>query len=240
MKETLDFSFCGEDLVASAGGAVYWPARGALVVADLHFEKGSAFGAKGTFLPPYDSRSTLQRLDALIRRFEPRIVICLGDSFHDVAAGDRMEAGDFEALAALTRSREWIWIAGNHDPALPAGLWGTLENALDVGPLHFRHEAAAGIAVGEISGHFHPKARVKSRGRTLSCRCFATDGRRLILPAFGAYTGGLNVLDVALAPILGRNLTVYALRRNAVHAVGRRSLVADPEARHVAAQEKLL
>ena len=231
MKETLDFSFCDEDLVASSGGALYWPTRSMLIVADLHFEKGSAFGAQGAFLPPYDSRSTLQRLAALIRRFKPRTVICLGDSFHDRAAGDRMAVADFEVLAGLSRSREWVWIVGNHDPALPAGLGGTLESVFDSGPLHFRHEAAAGIATGEISGHFHPKARVKSRGRTLSCRCFATDGRRLILPAFGAYTGGLNVLDAALAPILGRNLTVYALRRDAVHAVGRRSLAAEPGAR---------
>lgn len=229
MKEMLQFEFQREQLVADADGALYWPSRKLLAVADLHFEKGSAFGARGTFLPPYDSRTTLQRLETLLDRHQPETVICLGDSFHDVTAGDRMVETDHARLAELTAAKEWIWIAGNHDPLLPPGLSGRVEQSVAIGPLRFLHEATQGVAAGEISGHFHPKARIRSRGRRLTCRCFASDGRRLILPAFGTYTGGLNVLDPALAAVLGRDLVVYAVRRGAVHAVGRKSLVPEPE-----------
>lgn len=227
------FDFCGERLLADAGGALVWSDRRLLAIADLHFEKGSAYGAVGTFLPPYDSRANLRQLESVVDRHQPKTVVCLGDSFHDVAAGDRMAAADLEDLAALAIGREWIWITGNHDPFLPPGLSGTVVPSLELGPLRFRHEAAGEVTSGEISGHFHPKARIRLRGRTLSCRCFATDGRRLILPAFGAYAGGLNVLDPALGAVLGRNLIVYALRNGAVHAVGRRSLVAEPEAAQI-------
>ena len=230
MSGTYEFQFQGENLVADADAALIWPERELLVVADLHFEKGSAYGAIGTFLPPYDSRSTLDRLETLMARHQPRTVLCLGDSFHDLGAGDRMHESDAARLSEFTRRYEWIWIAGNHDPTMPTWLGGQVADEVRIGRLCFRHEAEEGLTVGEVSGHFHPKARVKSRGRTLSCRCFATDGRRLVLPAFGTYTGGLNVLDSALKPILGRDLIVYALRRGAVHAVGRRSLVAEPEA----------
>jgi len=233
MKATHEFQFQGEQLVADADAALIWPERETLVVADLHFEKGSAFGAMGTFLPPYDSRSTLDRLETLLQRHRPRTVLCLGDSFHDVGAGARMDKSDAARLSEFTRKHEWIWIAGNHDPTVPSWLGGQAVEEIRIGRLCFRHEAEEGLTAGEVSGHFHPKARVKSRGRTLSCRCFATDGRRLVLPAFGTYTGGLNVLDSALKPILGRDLIVFALRRGAVHAVGRRSLVADPETQPV-------
>lgn len=229
MTASIEFQLNTETLIADAEAALFWPEQSVLAVADLHFEKGSAYGVRGTFLPPYDSRSTLDLLEALILRYTPDTVLCLGDSFHDVFAGDRMDAVDFDRLAKLTRSYSWIWIAGNHDPVLPGGLGGETAEVIDIGQLTFRHEASEGIAAGEVSGHFHPKARVKSRGRTLPCRCFATDGRRLILPAFGAYTGGLNVLDSAFDPVLGRDLMVYALRRGSIHPVARRSLVPDPE-----------
>ena len=206
-----------------------WPERRLLAVADMHFEKGSAYGAMGTFLPPYDSRANLQSLQSVLERHQPETVVCLGDSFHDVSAGERMATSDRAALATLIGGRDWVWITGNHDTYLPSGLTGAVVPSFEMGPLHFRHEAVASIGYGEISGHFHPKARIRLRGRTLSCRCFATDGRRLILPAFGAYAGGLNVLDPALGAVLGKQLVVYALRNGAVHTVGRRSLVVEPE-----------
>jgi len=229
MNSNLTFEFCGTRLSVDGDGALVWPDRRLLAVADLHFEKGSAFGANGTFLPPYDSRTTLQRLEALLDHYCPKTVLCLGDSFHDMAAADRMAVEDLEKLADLTRGREWVWIAGNHDPSRPVGLSGAAETVFELGPISFRHEAVQGAVCGEVSGHFHPKAHLRLRGRKLSCRCFATDGRRLILPAFGAYAGGLNVLDPAFSSILGPNLVVYAIRNGAVHAIGHRSLTAEHE-----------
>lgn len=229
MSSTHTVRFCGEELIADADAGLYWPRQRLLAVADLHFEKGSAFGERGTFLPPYDSRSTLQRLDALVHRYDPQQVVCLGDSFHDTKAGDRMDAADREALSALVAERDWVWIVGNHDPVIQGGLGTVAETVLEIGPLRFRHEAAAGIVNGEISGHFHPKARIKSRGRVLSCRCFASDARRMILPAFGAYTGGFNVLDSAFERVLGRRRSIFAVRRGSVYSVDPRRLVAEPE-----------
>ena len=222
--------FQGETLHCHLSGALVWPSAETVIVSDLHLEKGSALAQHGILLPPYDSRDSLNNLAAVLKNFPASRVICLGDSFHDLGAGDRMHESDAARLSEFTRRYEWIWIAGNHDPTMPTWLGGQVADEVCLGRLCFRHEAEEGLTVGEVSGHFHPKARVKSRGRTLSCRCFATDGRRLVLPAFGTYTGGLNVLDSALKPILGRDLIVYALRRGAVHAVGRRSLVAEPEA----------
>ncbi|MEE2688620.1 MAG: ligase-associated DNA damage response endonuclease PdeM [Pseudomonadota bacterium] len=229
MNPIAAFDFCGTQLIADAEGALIWLDQSLLVVADLHLEKGSAYGASGTFLPPYDSRTTLQRLETLLANYSPKTVVCLGDSFHDTCAGARMATTDLKKLSDLTCEREWVWVAGNHDPSLPVGLGGSIEGIFELGPVKFRHEAADGVVYGEVSGHYHPKARIRSRGRTMSCRCFVTDGRRLILPAFGAYAGGLNVLDPALGAILGCNLVVYALRNGFVHKVGRRSLATELE-----------
>jgi DNA ligase-associated metallophosphoesterase len=231
MNSTHEFELQGESLIADADAALIWPERELLAIADLHFEKGSAFGAMGTFLPPYDTRSTLDRLEMLLERYDPSTVLCLGDSFHDLSAGERMHKSDVARLSRFTCSRNWIWVAGNHDPTVPSWLGGQTVDEVHLGPLCFRHEAKHGPVKGEISGHYHPKARVKLRGRTLYCSCFATNGCRLLLPAFGAYTGGLNVLDQVLEPILGRDPIVFALRRGAIHAVGRRSLKVEPELR---------
>ena len=216
MSGTYEFQFQGENLVADADAALIWSERELLVVADLHFEKGSAYGAMGTFLPPYDSRSTLDRLETLMARHQPRTVLCLGDSFHDLGAGDRMHESDAARLSAFTRRYEWIWIAGNHDPTMPTWLGGQVAAEVRIGRLCFRHEAEEGLTVGEVSGHFHPKARSQIAGAHAILSMFCDDGRRLVLPAFGTYTGGLNVLDSALKPILGRDLIVYALRRGVV------------------------
>lgn len=208
----------GAELVADASGALYWPAQATLIVADLHLEKGSGFAQRhGTLLPPYDSAETLRTLARAIARYAPGRVLCLGDSFHDRHAASRLRAADSEALEALIGSLEWIWIAGNHDPAPPEDLGGRVETDVAIGPLMFRHEAKAGARPGEISGHFHPKASVATRGRRVSARCFVEDGIRMILPAFGAYTGGLDIRDPAIRQHFGRRFQAHVIGRERVH-----------------------
>lgn len=188
---------CGVAFDLTPEGAAWVPAERLLVVADLHLEKGSAYAARGIALPPWDTRATLTRLEKLIARFRPRMVVALGDSFHDVRADARMAPEDAAHLARLTRGRDWIWISGNHDPAPPPQFGGTIVVELDLGPLTFRHEPCPAPATGEIAGHLHPCAAVRVRGRRLRRRCYASDGTRMVMPAFGAYAGGLNVLDRA-------------------------------------------
>jgi hypothetical protein len=212
-----DFTINGAELIADPSGALFWPAESCLIVADLHLEKGSGFARRGTLLPPYDSAATLRRLASAIDTHRPRQVLCLGDSFHDSHAPARLEATESAVLAALTARVEWIWIAGNHDPDPPAGLGGRVAADVIVGPLVFRHEARPGIATGEVSGHFHPKASVATRGRRVSARCFVEDGNRLILPAFGAYAGGLDVFDPAIRGLMGRDFAVHLIGRDRVH-----------------------
>jgi len=184
-------------LVADLSGAFVWESERLLVVSDLHLEKGSSFAARGVLLPPYDTVATLARLSAVIARHVPRTVIALGDSFHDRDAHQRLSAPDRQAIAALQARRDWIWIAGNHDPALPRDIGGAVASEVAIGGIVFRHEPTG--AAGEIAGHLHPKARVTTRGRTVERRCFASDGMRAVMPAFGAYTGGLNIRDPAFA-----------------------------------------
>jgi DNA ligase-associated metallophosphoesterase len=215
----------GVDLLADLSGALLWPDRRLLVVADLHLEKGSAFAQRGQLLPPYDTGATLARLEGVIERHQPETVICLGDSFHDRRGAERLSRPDAERIARLTAARDWIWVTGNHDPEPPAHLGGRIADAVTLGALCFRHEATAGPGCGggEVSGHYHPVAAVRARGRRVRARCFASDGNRLIMPSFGAYTGGLNVLDRVLAPLLGR--------RFQVHIMGREKLFEFPSAR---------
>jgi uncharacterized protein len=189
----------GATLIADLSGALFWEEQRLLVVSDLHLEKGSSFATRGVLLPPYDTAATLTRLAAVIMRHDPRMVIALGDSFHDRSAHERLSAADRGALVAMQARRDWIWIAGNHDPALPSNLGGVLATEITVGQIAFRHEPTG--AAGEIAGHLHPKARVSTRGRSVERRCFACDGERAVMPAFGAYAGGLNIRDAAFAKI---------------------------------------
>ena len=222
----------GADLEADPSGALLWRERKVLVVADLHLEKGSGFARSGTLLPPYDSAATLARLAAAIGAHDPERVICLGDSFHDGDAPLRLGKNDENALRALTASVDWIWIAGNHDPAPPLALGGRMASELVLGPLLFRHQARSAAdtlarpqaAHGEVSGHFHPKAWIKTRGRRVGGRCFVEDGRRLILPAFGAYAGGLDALDPAIAGLMGSDFAVHLIGRDRVHRFARGQL----------------
>jgi uncharacterized protein len=202
-------------------GAVWWPEQRTLVVADMHLEKGSAFAARGQLLPPYDSAATLAKLTRLVARHRPRRLIALGDSFHDVGAGMRMHGPALEALTALAASLDMVWITGNHDPEIPDSLPGERLAELMLGPLLFRHEPLAGAQAGEIAGHLHPAAKVASERGRVRRPAFVTDGSRMILPAFGAYAGGLNCLDPAFDGLLaaGRLLT-YVCGSTRVYAVG--------------------
>lgn len=221
------FAFNGASLVADPCGAVFWPERRLLAVADLHLEKGSGFARRGRFLPPYDTAATLGRLREVVERFAPETVVCVGDSFHDAGAASRIAPEDATRIADLARGRDWVWIAGNHDPEPPAHWGGRAVPELVLGPLVFRH-AARPAASGEVSGHYHPVAALRVRGRRLRARCLADDGRHLILPAFGAYAGGLNVLDPALAPVLGRRFTVHILGRERIFGFPASRLEPDP------------
>ncbi len=213
----------GETLRLDVTGALYWPARACLVVADLHLEKGSAEAIRGRLIPPYDTAATLACLAGVIKRYQPRQVICLGDSFHDGEAGRRLGEEEARTLSGLAAGREWYWILGNHDPEPPV-TWGTACAEFRVGRLVFRHQAEC-FGGGELSGHFHPKAAVRVRAKRLSGRCFVGDGRRLVLPAFGAYTGGLDALDPAISSLFPGGFTVHLLGRRGVFAYRRQLLV---------------
>ncbi len=192
-------------------GAVCWPARKLLVVADLHLEKGTAAAARGSLLPPWDTRATLDRLAALLRRWQPEIVVALGDSFHDADGSARLAPHDQARLATMAAAHRFVWVLGNHDPSPPSGLAGTATPDFQLGPLRFLHQAQPGPASGELCGHHHPKAQIQTRGAVVSRPCFVADGRRLMLPAIGAYTGGLDVRDPAIAALFPRGGRVFLL-----------------------------
>jgi len=215
---TSKVSIADVTFVADISGALFWKEQRLLIVSDLHLEKGSSYAMRGVLLPPYDTLATLSRLTAVIARHDPRMVIALGDSFHDRDAHERLSTSNREMLAAMQVRRDWIWISGNHDPALPPDLGGTVANEVAIGSIVFRHEPTG--AVGEIAGHLHPKARVATRGRSMERRCFASDGERAVMPAFGAYTGGLSIRDVAFAKIFQTpGFIAHVLGDNRVHTI---------------------
>jgi DNA ligase-associated metallophosphoesterase len=209
-------------------GALWLEGERTMVVADLHFEKGSSYAARfGQMLPPYDTRETLDRLERELAALNPAILVFLGDSFHDGAGEDRLGADDHARIAALALGRELVWVVGNHDADGPRVLPGALVDETTIAGLTFRHEPLPGAQPGEVAGHLHPAARVTSGGASVRRRCFVTDGARLVLPAFGAFTGGLNILDQAFAPLFGTPPLAAALGARRVHAVGWRSLRPD-------------
>jgi DNA ligase-associated metallophosphoesterase len=231
MTRPHSLSLAGATLEADLSGALIWPEESTLIVADLHLEKGSSFARyrRAQFLPPYDTRATVERLEQLIAHHDPKRVICLGDSIHDPEACGRIDSADAERIARLTCGRDWIWIAGNHDPDPPDSWGGRTLRELSIGPVSFRHQASklppeAGTA--EVSGHFHPTASVATRAARVSGRCFASDGIRAVLPAFGAYAGGLNVLDPSIARLFGAAFDVVMLGRRRLFAFSSAHLVA--------------
>jgi DNA ligase-associated metallophosphoesterase len=223
-----EISIADVALVADHSGVLYWPEQRLLLVADLHLEKGSSYAARGVLLPPYDTAATLARLGAVIARYAPRVVIALGDSFHDGEGPARLAEADRTMLRMLQRGRDWFWIAGNHDPEPVDGLGGTSIAMLAIGALTFRHQPTIDTAAGEVAGHLHPIARVAARGRSVSRRCFASDGRRLVMPAFGAYAGGLNVRHRAFADVFGSlAFTAHMLGDGRLYAFAARCCLAD-------------
>jgi hypothetical protein len=202
----------GERLMLDPAGGLLWPAVGLLAVSDLHLEKGSSYARHGQLLPPWDTHATLDRLALLLRRYQPRIVIALGDSFHDADGSTRLPSGELSRLRAMTAAHRFIWVQGNHDPVPPSGVGGEWVETYVTASLVFRHQATAG-AQGEISGHHHPKAAVPARGGSVSRPCFVSDSRRLMMPAFGAYTGGFDVRDPAIARLFPRGGRVFLLGR---------------------------
>lgn len=204
--------FRDERLMLDPAGAAFWPARRILIVADLHLEKSSAAARQGNLLPPFDTRATLEKLNRLVRLYRPAKVIALGDSFHDRNAAARLSDADQARLAAMSREAQFIWITGNHDP-LPTGLSGESVEEWREGAFTFRHEAAMRLGPREIeiSGHFHPKASIDTKAKRVSRACFVADATRLMLPAFGAFTGGLDVRDPAIARLFPRGLRVFLL-----------------------------
>lgn len=217
-------ALAGEEFLADCSGALWHAGERALLLADLHLEKGSSYAARGQFLPPYDTAATLARIARLLVRYDPRCIIALGDSFHDRRAGERLQDGDRAALGACMKARDWIWIAGNHDPDLPGGLGDNVES-FALGHVVCRHEPLAdgtrddARAPAEIAGHLHPVARVVSAGGSVRRRCFISDARRCILPAFGAYTGGLNIRESVFSALFPADRSVHVLGRSRVYNI---------------------
>ena len=211
--------FAGQHLLLDPAGAVFWPIRRTLIVADLHLEKASFFAARGAMLPPYDSRATLDILMRLARHYTPERIIALGDSFHDSEGADRLCAEDRATLDQLMARAAFMWIRGNHDPLMPATMPGVTAALHQEDGLKFRHIAAPRIHPvsahhGEFSGHYHPKARIEARGRLISRRCFVADRHRLMLPALGAYSGGLDVTAAPLRALFPQGARVFLLGAN--------------------------
>ena len=215
------------EVLLRISGALWLRETRTLIVADLHLEKGSAYAARGQMLPPYDTRDTLGRLAAEVERLAPAVVVLLGDTFHDRASEDRLAADDAERLRTLASGRTLIWVVGNHDADGPRGLPGDVADELIIADLILRHEPQAGPQPGEVAGHLHPCARVVSAKGSTRRRCFVSDGERMIVPAFGAYAGGLNILDRAYSGMFVRPPLTGALGASRVHAVGWRSLRGD-------------
>ena len=217
---TAELDVNGTTVVCDCSGVAWLPASGALVVSDLHLEKGAAFARRGMMLPPYDTAATLARLGAAIAYYNPRIVISLGDSFHDRTGSAHLPDLYRESLLALQRGRDWAWIEGNHDPEKPVGLEGAWYNELYLDTLVFRHEPRKGASDGEVSGHLHPAARVVRRGKGVRRPCFASDGKRLLMPAFGSTTGGLELRHPAMRGLFDHSaLIAHLLGRDRIYSV---------------------
>lgn len=212
----------GERIMLCPMGVALWPATRTLMAADLHLEKGSHFAARGRVLPPYDTRATLGQLARTFQRHAPRRVVFLGDSFHDAKGRSRLVGEDLALLLRLLSGREVVWVLGNHDPHPPTELPGMACAEFAEGPLRFRHVGGAPLArhgEAEISGHFHPKAAVATRAGLLTRPCFLGDGRRLVMPALGAYTGGLNVNAPPLRGLFPRGARAFLLGEERLFAV---------------------
>ncbi len=223
----MELQFMGNTFVLDPSGCLYWKEKNLLVVSDLHLEKGSSYAAKkGLFIPPYDTQATLETLALRIAYWQPQTLLSLGDSFHDDNAASRLPNSYKQHLSQLMQGREWIWISGNHDPSPPQDLGGTFCESIQIDNLNFCHEPKLDCKPGEIAGHLHPSAKIKQRGKSVRRRCFIGDEKRFVMPAFGSFTGGLNVLDEAYSGFFkGRNFKSWMLSGNHVFEIEGRKLV---------------
>jgi DNA ligase-associated metallophosphoesterase len=214
MTAAAPIHLAGERLMLDPMGALFWPEQRLLAVSDLHLEKGTSFARRGMLLPPWDTHATLDRLTMLLRRWSPQTIVALGDSFHDPLGSARLPATEQFRLNAMSKAHRFVWVQGNHDPTPPDGLGGEWVETFSTGPMIFRHQAIAQADAGEIVGHHHPKATVEARTGSVSRPCFVFDGRRLMMPAFGAYTGGLDVRDPAINRLFPRGGRVFLLGKD--------------------------
>lgn len=221
-------SVCGKSFIADMSGALYWPGQGMLIVADMHLGKGSFHATRGQMLPPYDTRDTLLRLARVLDVYQAETVVVLGDSFHDPAAFERMDDEDRQILELIQEGRRWIWITGNHDPQIAPAAGGERAGIMHISGLSFQHEPGAGQTTHEIAGHMHPAARLSLYGYILRRPCFIGNRRRLIIPAFGSYAGGLNVLDPAFSAMFGNDgFSIWMLGEEGLYPVATRQLRPD-------------
>jgi uncharacterized protein len=221
---TQEIAVNGTAAVCDPLGSLYLPDARMLVVSDLHLEKGAAFARRGMMLPPYDTIATLKILAAVIARYDPACVVSLGDNFHDRKGSEHLPADLRAMIGEMARGREWIWINGNHDPDGAVDLPGTSADELTHGGLVFRHEPRAGLVTpgirGEIAGHLHPAATVRRRQKSVRRPCFATDGQRLVMPAFGVLAGGLDLGHKAMHGLFDRDrLVAHLLGRERIYSV---------------------
>ncbi|MCI5078210.1 ligase-associated DNA damage response endonuclease PdeM [Oricola sp.] len=225
--EALAIDFAGAELLLDPAGVACFSADRVLVVSDMHLEKASSFARRRVFLPPYDTAATLARLAAMVAKYDPAVIVSLGDAFHDDEASERLGGDAIATINAIARGREMIWVAGNHDPSPPEGVPGETVEMLALGRVVFRHIPEATETGHEISGHLHPSARLVRQGRAVRRPCFASDAVRLVMPSFGVFTGGLNLRDEAFAGLFDLSrLRAYMLGTDRVHAVGARQLAA--------------
>ncbi|MCB1445841.1 MAG: ligase-associated DNA damage response endonuclease PdeM [Rhizobiaceae bacterium] len=210
----------GQALLLDPAGALYLPDHGLLCVSDLHLEKGAAYARRGQFLPPWDTFATLRILQSAIARHDPKIVVTLGDNFHDRRGSAEMPDGARMMIREMVRGREWIWISGNHDPDGVAGLPGVEAETFDYAGLHFRHEPERAARPGEVAGHLHPAAVLVRRARGVRRPCFAADGRRIVMPSFGVMTGGLDLRHKAFQGLFDKScLVAHMLGDRRVHSI---------------------
>nr|WP_210272187.1 ligase-associated DNA damage response endonuclease PdeM [Microvirga subterranea] len=225
-QTTHEIGLQGRTAVLDLTGAMYLPDEDALLVADLHFEKGSSFARRGMMLPPYDTRETLIALSDAVQRYSPRTVIALGDSFHDIGGPERLGDEERTTLEGVQSGRDWIWVTGNHDRILPESIGGQVVEEMELGPLTLRHEPQEG-AGAEVAGHLHPVGKVVMRGRSTRRRCFLTDGSRCIMPALGAYAGGLNACDAVFKPLFPKGFTAHLIGTERIFAIAKAMLCRD-------------
>ena len=225
--EREEIGIADERVILDPRGVAFLAEHRTLVVSDLHLEKGSAFARRGALLPPYDTMATLIRLSLILGDYRPACIVSLGDGFHDTA-GARLITGEAaDLLTTMAASVCWIWIRGNHDPVLPSTLPGDVADDLRVGGLHLRHLPSP-EENGQIAGHLHPKARIAGRRRRVSRPCFVENGHRLLMPAFGSYAGGLNVLDTAISDLFGTGFVVHVMGEHRLHRPAVRQLLPEP------------